>query len=41
MELMAGRRMLAADRWEQGEDLNEVVIGDATAREINWPVAPP
>jgi hypothetical protein len=41
MELMAGRRMLAADRWEQGEDLNEVVIGDASAREINWPVAPP
>ncbi len=40
LELMAGRRMLAADRWEQGDDLNEVVIGDATAREIHWPQAP-
>jgi hypothetical protein len=38
---MAGRRMLAADRWEQGEDLNEVVIGNGTAREIQWPDAAP
>jgi len=36
-ELMAGRRMLAADRWEQPESLDEVVIGGATAREIRWP----
>jgi hypothetical protein len=41
LELMAGRRMLAADRWEQGEDLNEVVIGNGTAREIQWPDAAP
>ncbi len=36
-ELMAGRRMLAADRWEQPESLDEVVIGSASAREIRWP----
>lgn len=36
-ELMAGRRMLAADRWEQATDLDEVVIGEATALEIRWP----
>jgi hypothetical protein len=36
-ELMAGRRMLAADRWEQVDSLNEVVIGPATALEIRWP----
>jgi hypothetical protein len=36
-ELMAGRRMLAPDRWEQATSLDEVVIGPATAREINWP----
>ncbi len=41
LELMAGRRMLAADRWEQGESLDEVVIGNASAREIRWPDAPP
>lgn len=36
-ELMAGRRMLAADRWEQATDLASVVIGPASAREIRWP----
>ena len=35
-ELMAGRRMLAGDRWEQASDLDEVVVGAATAREIRW-----
>jgi hypothetical protein len=34
---MAGRRMLKADRWEQVESLEEVVIGAATALEIRWP----
>jgi hypothetical protein len=37
-EIMAGRRMLSADRWQQAESLDEVVIGPATAREIRWPV---
>jgi hypothetical protein len=36
-ELMAGRRMLAADNWQQATSLDEVVIGQATAREIRWP----
>jgi hypothetical protein len=36
-EVMAGRRMLSADRWQQAESLDEVVIGDSTAREIRWP----
>ena len=36
-ELMAGRRMLAPDRWEQAESLEEVVIGPLTALEIRWP----
>lgn len=36
-ELMAGRRLIAADRWEQPESLDEVVIGPATAQEIRWP----
>jgi hypothetical protein len=36
-ELMAGRRMLAPDRWEQVDSLNDVVIGPATALEIRWP----
>jgi hypothetical protein len=36
-EVMAGRRMLAADRWQQAESLDEVVIGPATALEIRWP----
>jgi hypothetical protein len=35
-EIMAGRRMLSADRWQQAESLDEVVIGPATAREIRW-----
>jgi hypothetical protein len=36
-ELMAGRRMLAADKWQQPLSLDEVVIGPATALEIRWP----
>lgn len=36
-ELMAGRRMLSANRWQQAESLDEVVIGAATALEIRWP----
>jgi hypothetical protein len=36
-ELMAGRRMLSADRWQQAQSLDEVVIGPATALEIRWP----
>jgi hypothetical protein len=39
-EIMAGRRMLSADRWEQPLDLNDVVIGQATASEIHWPRLP-
>jgi len=35
-ELMAGRRMLAADRWVQPVNLDEVVIGPASAAEIRW-----
>lgn len=35
-ELMAGRRMLNADRWRQAESLDEVLIGPATALEIRW-----
>jgi hypothetical protein len=35
-EVMAGRRMLAPDRWQQASSLDEVVIGPATAREIRW-----
>jgi hypothetical protein len=35
-EIMAGRRMLSADRWQQAETLDEVVIGAATALEIRW-----
>jgi hypothetical protein len=37
-ELMAGRRMLSANDWQQAESLDEVVIGPATALEIRWPV---
>jgi hypothetical protein len=40
-ELMAGRRMLSADRWEQAETLDEVVVGPATALEIRWTRAAP
>jgi len=36
-ELMAGRRMLAPDKWQQAANLDEVVIGHATALEIRWP----
>ena len=36
-EIMAGRRMLSALRWEQAQSLDEVVIGPATALEIRWP----
>jgi hypothetical protein len=35
-ELMAGRRMLAPDHWEQAASLDEVVVGPATALEIRW-----
>ena len=35
-ELMAGRRMLSATRWEEPADLDEVVVGPATALEIRW-----
>ncbi len=35
-ELMAGRRARGPDRGEQVDDLGEVVIGPATAREIRW-----
>jgi hypothetical protein len=35
-ELMAGRRILAANRWEQVYDLDQVVLGPATAAEIRW-----
>jgi hypothetical protein len=35
-EIMAGRRMLSAERWEQAESLDEVLIGPATALEIRW-----
>src|SRR3984957_4840176 len=36
-ELMAGRRMLAPNKWKQAMSLDEVVIGPATALEIRWP----
>ena len=36
-ELMAGRRMLTPDRWQQAVSLDEVVIGPVTALEIRWP----
>jgi hypothetical protein len=35
-ELMAGRRMLSATRWEEPSGLDEVVVGMATAVEIRW-----
>ncbi len=35
-ELMAGRRMLSADRWVEPGSLGEVVIGPASALEIRW-----
>ncbi len=39
-EIMAGRRMLSAARWQQAESLDETVIGPATALEIRWPQPP-
>jgi hypothetical protein len=39
-EIMAGRRMLSPDRWQQASSLDEVVIGTATAAEIRWPEHP-
>ncbi len=36
-ELMAGRRMLAPNRWQQPSSLDEVVLGPGTALEIRWP----
>ena len=35
-ELMAGRRMLAPNQWVEAQNLDEVVIGAATALEIRW-----
>jgi hypothetical protein len=35
-ELMAGRRMLSPTRWEEPRNLDEVVVGPATAVEIRW-----
>ncbi len=37
-EIMAGRRMLSPNRWEQPRGLDEVVLGPATAGEIRWPL---
>jgi hypothetical protein len=36
-DLMAGRLVLAPDKWRQASSLDEVVIGPATALEIRWP----
>jgi hypothetical protein len=36
-ELMAGRRAIAPDMGQQAVNLDEVVIGPATALEIRWP----
>jgi hypothetical protein len=35
-EIMAGRRIIAPDRWEQVSGLDQVVLGNATAAEIRW-----
>ncbi len=35
-EIMAGRIMLSADRWQQAASLDEALIGPATALEIRW-----
>jgi hypothetical protein len=35
-EIMAGRKMLSAQRWQQAESLDEALIGHATALEIRW-----
>jgi hypothetical protein len=36
-ELMAGRRVLAPDKWQQPLSLDQVVVGPITALEIRWP----
>jgi hypothetical protein len=36
-ELMAARRMLSPNRWEQASSLDQVVVGSATTLEIRWP----
>jgi hypothetical protein len=36
-EVMAGRRLLAPNSWQQADSLDEVVIGPVTALEIRWP----
>ena len=35
-EIMAGRRMVTPDRWEQASSLDETAVGAATALEIRW-----
>lgn len=35
-EIMAGRIALSETRWRMAKSLEEVVVGEATAREINW-----
>jgi hypothetical protein len=35
-EIMAGRRMLSSVQWQQAANLDEVLIGAATALEIRW-----
>ena len=35
-EIMAGQRALSASESEMPESLEDVVVGSATAREINW-----
>ena len=35
-ELMAGRRVLTPNTWQQAESLDQVVIGPSTALEIRW-----
>ncbi len=35
-EIMAGRLMLSAGRWQQAANLDQVLIGPATALEIRW-----
>jgi hypothetical protein len=35
-ELMAGRRMLGPEKWQQASSLDEVVVGPVTAMEIRW-----
>jgi hypothetical protein len=35
-EIMAGRRIIAPNMWEQVSSLDQVVLGPATAAEIRW-----